>query len=118
MYYHADCGHVFEEDTESPLISDHEWRHYTQMYLGGCPICDSRYPYLKPLDNSVISETEKLIYRFLQAGHTVHIPPFSSPTKSIRLENVEKEELGLEVQHKIVDTIDQYDEDVLVRIKQ
>lgn len=117
MYYHADCGHVFQEEPSSHLISEHEWRHYTNMYLTNCPVCGSKYPYLKPLDNSLINETEKIVYRVLQAGHTVHIPPFSSPTKSIRLEDVSMEDLGLEVEHSRVMEIDQYEDDILLRVK-
>lgn len=117
MYYHADCGHIIDEKPSSPFISERGWRHYTHMYLSDCPICDSKYPYLKQLDNSIRPETEKLVYRLLQAGYQIHIPPFVSPTKSIRLEDVNREDLGIAVDHKRVQDMDQYDTDVLLRVK-
>lgn len=117
MYYHADCGHIIEESQSSSFISEGGWRDYTHMYLKNCPACDSRYPYIKPLDMSVMPESEKLVYRLLQADHCVHIPTHRSPTRSIRLESVEKEDLGIEVQHDIIREIDEYETDVLLRIE-
>lgn len=117
MHYHADCGHIIEESPNSSFISETEWRDYQYMYLTNCPICGSKYPYVKALDNSVMPKTENLIYRLLQSGYQVHIPTHKSPTKSIRLENVSEDELGIGIKHEIVKDVDEYDTDVLLRIE-
>jgi hypothetical protein len=116
MHYLTDCGHILKKSPSSSIISEHGWKDYENMYLSNCPICESKYPYLKQLDNKVRPQTENLIYRLLEVGHKIHIPPASAPTKSIRIKNVNKSDLGIEVEHQIVKKIDEYENDVLIRI--
>ena len=116
MHYHTDCGHIVEESLPSMMVSEGGWADYTHMHLGKCPVCGSEYMYMKPLDESVRSEVEHLVYRLLQKGHTVHIPPASTSVKSIRIENVE--EIGIELQSDSVDCVNRYGDDLLVKLIQ
>jgi hypothetical protein len=116
MYYITDCGHILEKSPSSTFISERGWKDYTNMYLSNCPVCESKYPYLKKLDNKVRPQTETLIYRLLEVDHKIHIPPASAPTKSIRVKDADKSDLGIEVEHQIVKKIKEYEKDVLIRI--
>lgn len=116
MYFHLDCGHIINEEQDSMLVSEGSWRHYDFMYLASCPYCDSKYAYMNHLDRSVSDELQTLIFRLLETGYRVRIPPYNKKTKSIRIENVRKNDLGIEIDKSIVENIDEYEKDVLLKI--
>lgn len=117
MYFHTDCGHIIDEDYSSPFISENGWNHYTHMYLSRCPQCDDLYPYIKIFDESVRNTVQEIVYRLLNTNHKIHVPCTKSEVGSIRVKNTDKQNLGLEVNHEAVGSIDQYDKDVLIQVK-
>lgn len=116
MYFHTDCGHIIDEDYESPLVSEGGWNHFSHMYLSRCSECGDLYPYAKPLDKSVRATVQELIYRLLGTDHIIHVPSTKSKVKSIRLKNTDKQDLGVEINHKSIVSVNQYDKDVLIEI--
>lgn len=118
MYYHTDCGHIISEDVNSMMISEVEWRHYTHMYLADCPRCESKYPYLEYLDESIQNESEQeLVYKIIELfDYNFYVPHFQKPVQSIRILDTELQNVESVLDDDVIKEMSQRNSDVLIRL--
>jgi hypothetical protein len=116
MFYHTDCSHILNVEEGSMMVSDGGWKDYTNQYLSSCPVCENKYPYMKYLDDSVREDVENLVYRIWSLGCAdVYVPTFQKRVDTIRLKNIEIERLEKRLKSGIVDSIDEDEDDIVLK---
>lgn len=117
MFYHTNCGHIVYAQEGSMMVSDNGWKDYANQYLGACPVCEDRYPYIKYFDDSVREEVQHLVYKILSFSNVeVYIPTFQNPVDTVRIRNASIKRINKRLDYDIIKSVQRNDNGVVLNL--